>query len=150
VTTASWSLRPAIAADRDFLFELHRLTMRPYVEATWSWDDAEQERIFDESFNPSEQQVIEVDGEAAGVLVVAESDDELWLALIELEPRWQGAGIGTEIVTSLMRRGAETNRSVALRVLRTNTPARALYERLGFVVFRETDVRVYLRVDPPG
>jgi ribosomal protein S18 acetylase RimI-like enzyme len=124
--------------------------MRPYVEAIWGWDDAEQGRIFDESFIPTDQQVIEVSGEAAGVLVVAETDEELWLTLIELEPRWQGAGIGTEIVRSLLRRGAETNRSVALRVLRTNTPAQALYERLGFVPFRKTDERVYLRLDPPA
>ena len=124
--------------------------MRPYIEAIWGWEDPQQARIFDESFIPSDQQVIEVNGEAAGVLVVAETNEELWLSLIELEPRWQGAGIGTEIVRSLLHRGAETNRSVALRVLRTNTPAQALYERLGFVPFRETDVRVYLRVDPPA
>ncbi len=150
MTPARWSLRPATADDRDFLFELHRSTMKPYVEAIWGWEDAEQARIFDESFTPADQQVIEVSGEAAGVLVVAETDEELWLALIELEPRWQGAGIGTEIVRWLLRRGADSNRSVALRVLRTNTPAQALYERLGFVPFRETDERVYLRVDPPA
>ena len=57
-------------------------------------------------------------------------------------------GIGTSVVESVLQRGAETNKPVALRVLRVNSSARLLYERLGFVSDREDDVRVYLRADP--
>jgi GNAT superfamily N-acetyltransferase len=148
MTSATWSLRPANADDRDFLFELHRLTMRPYVEAIWGWDDDEQARIFDETFTPDDRQIIQIDAEDAGVLAVTESEQEIWLELIEIDPRRQGAGVGTAVVRSLLRRAADTDRRVALRVLRTNVAARSLYERLGFVAFRETDVRVYLRADP--
>ena len=37
-----WTLRPASAHDRDFLFDLHRATMKEYVDATWGWNDDEQ------------------------------------------------------------------------------------------------------------
>jgi ribosomal protein S18 acetylase RimI-like enzyme len=148
--TDRWELRPAIAADRDFLFELHRATMRPYIEPIFGWDDTKQGKLFDESFSPAECQVIQIDGEDAGVLEVAETPEEIWLTLIEIDPRWQGAGVGTAVARSLLRRGAETGRPVGLRVLRTNAAARALYERLGFVAFRETDERIYLRAAPPA
>jgi GNAT superfamily N-acetyltransferase len=148
VTGSRWELRPATSVDRDFLFELHRATMRPYIEAIFGWDDATQAELFDESFTPADCQIIQVSGEDAGVLEVAETAEEIWLTLIEIDPRWQGAGIGTSVVRSLLRRGAETGRPVGLRVLRTNTPARALYERLGFAVFRETDERIFLRAEP--
>jgi GNAT superfamily N-acetyltransferase len=145
-----WSLRPAAGDDRDFLFDLHRLTMRSYVEATWEWDDRAQEVLFDESFAPERSRIIQVAGEDAGVLRVEESEQEIWLELIEIHPRWQRAGIGTSVVQSLLQRGAETGRPVSLRVLRTNTSARSLYERLGFVSVSETEVRTYFRADPPA
>jgi GNAT superfamily N-acetyltransferase len=149
VPQTQWSLRPATSDDRSYLFDLHRLTMKPYVEAIWGWDDRAQQVSFDQSFAPDRCQVIRVDGEDAGVLAVKETERRIWLELIEIHPRWQRAGIGTSVIRSLLQRGEETNRSVALRVLRTNAPARSLYERLGFTSFRETETRTYLRADPP-
>ena len=145
-----WSLRPAAESDREFLFELHRLTMGAYVDATFGWDDREQRALFDKSFVPGSCEVIRVAGEDAGVLVLETSEEEIWLTLIEIQPRFQRTGIGTSVVESVLRRGAETNKPVALRVLRVNSSARLLYERLGFVAYREDEVRVYLRAEPPG
>jgi GNAT superfamily N-acetyltransferase len=144
-----WTLRTATTEDRDFLFDLHRVTMGSYIDSTWGWDDRRQELLFDEHFAPDDCQIIQVNAEDAGVLAVEETDAEIWLGLIEIHPRWQGEGIGTSVIQSLLRSGAKTNRPVALRVLRTNTSARSLYERLGFTSFRETETRIYLRADPP-
>jgi GNAT superfamily N-acetyltransferase len=144
-----WSLRPATGSDRTFLFDLHRATMGAYVDATFGWDDRAQEALFDESFAPNACQIIRVDNQDAGVLALETNDAEIWLGLIEIQPRFQGMGIGTAIVESVLQRGAETNKAVALRVLRVNNSARLLYERLGFVSYCENDVRVYLRAEPP-
>jgi ribosomal protein S18 acetylase RimI-like enzyme len=124
--------------------------MRPYIEPIFGWDDTRQAELFDESFSPADCQIIQISGEDAGLLQVAETAEEIWLTVIEIDPRWQGAGVGTAVVSSLLQRGAETGRPVGLRVLRTNAAARALYERLGFVAFRETDERIYLRAHPPA
>jgi len=144
-----WSLRPATGSDRKFLFDLHRATMGEYVDATFGWDDRAQEALFDESFAPDTCQIIRVDNQDAGVLALETNDAEIWLGLIEIQPRFQGMGIGTAVVESVLQRGAETNKAVALRVLRVNNSARSLYERLGFVSYCENDVRVFLRADPP-
>jgi GNAT superfamily N-acetyltransferase len=123
--------------------------MGAYIDAAFGWDDREQRALFDESFGSASYEIIRVDGEDAGVLALETSDAEIWLGLIEIQPRFRGQGVGTSIVESVLRRATETNKPVALRVLRVNSSARLLYERLGFVAYREDDVRVYLRADPP-
>jgi GNAT superfamily N-acetyltransferase len=145
-----WSLRPATDNDRVFLFDLHRVAMGPYIDAAFGWDERTQQAMFDETFRPDTYEVIQVNGEDAGVLAIEMTDAEIWLSLIEIQPRFRGRGVGTAIVQALLQRAADTNRSVALRVLRVNSAARLLYERLGFVTYEEDDVRVYLRADLPG
>jgi RimJ/RimL family protein N-acetyltransferase len=141
---AEWHLRPATDADRDFLFDLHRLAMRDYVEALWGWDEVAQQRLFDERFAVRRYQVIQFEGKNIGVLQLAERSGEVVLDLIELLPAWQGKGIGTAIIRTLLARG----KAVSLRVLTTNPRAAVLYERLGFRVVRRTPERLYMRAEP--
>jgi GNAT superfamily N-acetyltransferase len=143
-----WSLRSVTDDDREFVFDLHRVAMGPYIDAAFGWDEQAQQALFDESFGPDAYEIIEVEGEDAGVLALETTETEIWLGLIEIQPRFRGKGIGTSVVEAVLRRAAETNKSVALRVLRVNSGARLLYERLGFVAYQEDDARVYLRADP--
>jgi GNAT superfamily N-acetyltransferase len=145
-----WRLRAATDGDREFLFDLHRTAMGGYIDAAFGWDDGAQQALFDESFDPDVYGVIQVDGEDAGVLVLKPSDTEIWLELIEILPQHRGKGLGTSVVESVLAQATATNKSVGLRVLQVNSSARSLYERLGFVVEREDDVRIYLRADPSG
>jgi ribosomal protein S18 acetylase RimI-like enzyme len=138
-----WELREARDDDREFLFRVHCAAIRESVEALWGWDEELQRRLFDERFGREPLQVIQVDGEDAGVLVV-EEDDEVFLKLIELLPAAQGQGIGSSIIRSLQARG----KPVTLRVLTTNPRAAALYKRLGFEGTERTSERLYMRAEP--
>ncbi|WP_299052275.1 GNAT family N-acetyltransferase [uncultured Nocardioides sp.] len=65
----------------------------------------------------------------------AASDGD-WLGLygIETDPDHRRRGLALQVVSGLLARGAERGaRSAYLQVHATNTPALALYERLGFV-----------------
>ncbi|HET6642696.1 MAG TPA: GNAT family N-acetyltransferase [Gaiellaceae bacterium] len=139
-----WELREATDDDRDFLFRVHCAAIRESVEALWGWDEELQLRIFDERFPRDPYRVIQVDGGDAGVLVVEELDDEVFLKLIELLPEAQGQGIGSSIIRSLQARG----KPVTLRVLTTNPRAAALYQRLGFRVTERTPERLFMRAEP--
>ena len=86
----AYTLRPAPAGDYDFLYALHVATIRAAVEATWGWDDAFQARYFHEHFVPEEIQVILVEGQEVGVLRLEERDGDLFIALIEIAPAFQG------------------------------------------------------------
>jgi ribosomal protein S18 acetylase RimI-like enzyme len=122
--------------------------MQSYVEATWGWDDEQQSRLFIGNFDPARFEIVQLDGADAGMLAVEETDAEIWLGTIEIHPRFQSRGLGTELVRSLLHRAAATGKPVTLRVLHTNPRARALYERLGFQSFREIKTHTYLRANP--
>jgi GNAT superfamily N-acetyltransferase len=81
------------------------------------------------------------------MLSFEERDDEIFLASVELLPRWQGRGIGTAIVSLLLDTAEATRKPLTLRVLRTNPRAAALYLRLGLDV-GETDTHVLMASAP--
>ncbi|RYD78347.1 MAG: GNAT family N-acetyltransferase [Verrucomicrobiaceae bacterium] len=65
------------------------------------------------------------------------SEGQAWeLVQIQLKPSDQGKGLGTTILRLLISEAREANASLRLSVLRAS-PARHLYERLGFVVVAE-------------
>jgi GNAT superfamily N-acetyltransferase len=128
----AWELRPISPADFEWAYELHRLSVGPYVEETWGWDESLQRRMFTERFAHHDRKVVEVDGHDVGVVATDERPDELFLAVIELLPAWQGKGIGTNILRYLLRRARDTGRPLGLHVLKANPRAAALYyEREG-------------------
>jgi GNAT superfamily N-acetyltransferase len=144
-----WRLRPALPEDRDFLLRLHHEAFRESVEALWGWDDADQERIFDEHLaRPVERQVIQVGDEDVGELSVEERADEVFLASILVLAAWQGRGIGGSVLDWLLARAAAEGKPLTLRVIVTNPRARRLYERKGFRVTRTTETHVYMRAEP--
>jgi ribosomal protein S18 acetylase RimI-like enzyme len=148
MSETSWRLRSARHDDRDFLYALNEATMREHVEHVWGWDDQEQVAFFEDRFHPDGWQVIEANGEAIGVLIVEESEDEIYLAEIQIAPAWQGRGIGSSVMRSLMKRAAASGKPLTLRVLHVNDRARALYERLGFQKFKAIETHTYLHWAP--
>ena len=140
-----WALRPINRADFEWAFGLHRDALGEYIEQTWGWDDATQRRMFTDRFDERPRQVIEVDGERVGVIEVDDRPDELYLAVIELAPRWQRKGLGGDILRSLIERAERSGKPLALHTLRVNTRAQTFYEREGLRIVREEPLRFVLR-----
>jgi GNAT superfamily N-acetyltransferase len=140
-------LRPAAQQDGPFLYHLVKTTMQGYVAQTWGWDEEWQQTYFWAHFDPADRQIIVRDGQDIGVFTVEEHVDALFIDQIYILPGYQGQGIGTALIRSVLQRGAELGLPVRLRVLRVN-PARRLYERLGFVVTEETDTRCFMEARP--
>ena len=61
-----------------------------------------------------------------------------------VSPVYQRTGVGTEVLRNLLGAWRSTGKSVALTVLKNN-PARRLYERLGFCVVGEADVKFEMK-----
>ncbi|MFO7662338.1 MAG: GNAT family N-acetyltransferase [Chloroflexota bacterium] len=134
--------------DYDFLYSLHKSTMRVYINPLWGWHDAWQEEYFQKKFDPDRRQIIQVNSQDAGVLVVEERPGELYLGLIELLPKYQNQGIGSAIVSRLIDRANSNLLPLSLHVLKTNKPARRFYERLGLVVVEEEERRFKMEYNP--
>ena len=102
----AYALRPVTEQDYDFLYDLHKVAMRDYIEPIWGWHEEWQQEYFRRKFEPQRRRIIQVDGRDAGVLVVEWREDEIYLGLIELLPEFQRRGIGAAVVTAQPIRAA--------------------------------------------
>ncbi len=138
------TLRPATAADRPYLRSLHHRCYRRWVEETWGWDAADQDRRFAEAWTTDGRSVVELRGEPVGVLTTSRRGDHLYVDDIEVHPDHQGRGIGSWLLRRLLRDADEVGIPTRLQVLRNN-PARRLYERLGFTIDGSTDTHYQMQ-----
>jgi ribosomal protein S18 acetylase RimI-like enzyme len=91
---------------------------------------------------------IVVDGVRAGIVRIVEHDEAIALEQIEVLPQFQGKGIGTTLIESLIERASTTCKAIDLSVFVSNLGARRLYERLGFQVVSESDRDMKMRYTP--
>jgi GNAT superfamily N-acetyltransferase len=124
-------LRPAAPGDSEFCYRLHKAAMGDYVTAIWGWDEQVQRAFHARAFDPGRWQIVTADGTDVGLLVVEHRPGELYLARIEIDPRRQGHGIGTRLISALIAEAAHQGQDLVLDVLAVNHRARALYQRLG-------------------
>lgn len=143
-----FTLAPVAPDDLPWLFELHKAALKEYVEQIWGWDEAWQRDYFFKTLNLADSRLILLGEERIGRLTVEEKPDHIFLAYIALLPAHQGKGIGTEVIRSVMAEAKEKGKPVILSVLKPN-PAKALYERLGFIITTSDNVRTELSYGQP-
>ena len=135
--------RPAMHADYHFFYTLHKLALGPYVEATWGWDEEFQGKLFRDAWEPTANQVVLLGGEPIGCVRVEDHDDHVFVDYIAIMPAHQSHGIGASLLRQVQASAATRRLPARLNVWKVNL-ARALYERLGFAVVGEDDVRWYM------
>ena len=156
------SLRPAVADDEEFLFELYACT-RARELGLEQWDAAQAAAFLQQQFRARQQayerqfptattQIVLVAGQdvtAVGRIMTDRSTAEILLVDISLLPAWQRRGIGTALIQALQAEAVASGREVRLHVLVTNQ-AQRLYQRLGFVAQGEPAVYLAMTWQPPG
>ena len=152
-------LRPATEADREFLLELYASTREPEL-ARVDWDDALKRAFVEQQFAAQDEHyrshypgasldVIELDGRRAGRLYVYRGEEDIRIMDIAVAPEFRGRGIGSALIEELIAEARSSGRSVSIHVEMQN-PARALYERLGFVPVGEHGVYVLMEWSQPN
>src|SRR5687768_7102030 len=139
-----FATRPAGAADRRRLYQIHRAAMGPYVSELWGWDDAWQAEAFTRGFDPGSTRVIVVGEQLVGSFETHEDAEAVVLAKIELDPAFQGRGIGTRVIADVLAEARARGKAVRLQVFKINRRAQSLYRRLGFLETGETDRHVQM------
>ena len=146
------SLRPATAADHDFVRQLLLTTSKQYVEQTWGWTDEIQELVdqdFERWFNPpASGQIVQLDGRNIGYIKVADHEDGVLLDMVLLDPAYQNRGLGTALIAPVVEEAHARGQAVVLQVLKVN-PSKRLYERLGFVVTGDLPNHYLMHAYPP-
>jgi ribosomal protein S18 acetylase RimI-like enzyme len=142
----SLTLRPATSEDAPRVYEIKVAAFRVYAEQAWGpWDEEFQARLQQERYDPAVIQMILVHGREIGWINIELLEGELWLVNIHLLPEFQNQGIGTHLITQFLHDAKQRNLPARLRVLKVNTRARKLYERLGFETVSETDTHYNLQ-----
>jgi len=146
------ALRPAVPADSEFCFQLHKVAMGDYITATWGWDEQVQRGFHAREFDPSCWQIITADGAGIGVLEVEYRLDETFLSRIEVHPSCQGHGIGTRLISGLIDEAGQRGQDLVLEVLAVNVRAQALYRRLGMkeiATHGDNNIKITMRSSGP-
>ena len=145
-----YSLRPAVAGDSDWAYDLHRESLGVVVAQVFGpWDEDAQRRMHDAWFDPNLVRVIEVTGRPVGILEVREHPDHHYLARIEIASTHRAAGLGGAVLADLLRRADESAVLMRLDVFAVNR-ARFLYERLGFRQVGQNGSKVRMERLPRG
>jgi len=136
------ALRPATEADRDFLArvyastreqELAQVPLSPEQKAAFLRQQFEaQSAHYESNYTETSFDVVLVDGEPAGRLIVARWAEELRIVDIAMLPQQRGRGVGGRLMGELLAEADERGVKASIHVERAN-PAMRFYERLGFV-----------------
>ncbi len=151
------ALRPLTADDEPFALSVYASTRQEEL-APVPWSDAEkaafvgmqfaaQSAHYAQHYTGLSSDVILVDGERAGRLLVARWREEIRIVDIALLPPFRGRGAGSELLAELMDEATEMGKRLSIHVERTNR-ALGLYERLGFKPVAETGVYLRMEWDP--
>jgi ribosomal protein S18 acetylase RimI-like enzyme len=151
------ALRPAGEADEDFLSRVYAST-RAEELAPLPWSDDQKQAFLAQQFHAQSADyaanfadgsfdVVLVDGEPAGRMIVARREDELKLVDIALLPAHRGQGVGSSLIAPLLDEADERGVRVTIYVERFNRALR-LYGRLGFETVHDTGM--YLRMERPA
>lgn len=143
--TCEITLRRSIESDRGFVNGLTRRVMRKYVEATWMKTEDREHYYLLNQFDQPVTKIIQCDGEDIGRITVIYSKDRMVLDGIHIVEAFQGKGIGEHLIKRIIDKANERQLPLELILLKEN-PAKKLYERVGFFVYKEDVDRYYMRM----
>ncbi len=143
-----FTFRQSTQRDLEFVTLLHHATLREYIEPIWGWNEDKWNGFVAKWFAPQKVQIICLGKTEIGILAKENKGEEVFLESISLLPENQNRGLGSAIVGSILKEAKGLNLPVALSVLKTNLPAKKLYERLGFQVVTTDNTHVHMKWHP--
>jgi ribosomal protein S18 acetylase RimI-like enzyme len=153
-TAPSVALRPATADDYAFFARVYAST-RVEELAPVPFTDEQRDAFLAQQFEAQTSHyasaypgasfdVVLVDGESAGRLIVLRGEREIRLVDVALLPEWRGRGVGTRLLAPILAEADAAGATVTIHVEQMNR-ARGLYERLGFE--RAGEHGIYIRME---
>lgn len=125
-------LRPAVAADAGFLYDVSEIRSRRYVEAMWrKWAAARMREKCEHDARDPWTRIVVIDGVDAGVFSVESRADEHWLHRMYLLPPFQRRGIGRQWVIQVQDIARAAGLPVRQQVMRANPGRACFYGPLG-------------------
>jgi ribosomal protein S18 acetylase RimI-like enzyme len=145
----AYQLIPAAPEDQVWLEQLRRAVYHELFVATWGgWDEARHMRHCAECWERGGIFCIEVDGVRVGMIQLFDQPDAIEVGEIQVQPAYQGRGIGTRLLSDIIRRAHARGKKVSLSTGLQNHRAYQLYQRLGFRQVAQTDTHNHMACEP--
>ena len=147
-------LRPERAADRGFRYRLFCDSRQPefaqllapaVFEQVMQHQFHAQTTSYSAQFPNARFDIIELDGEPIGRIVLDRDDTTVLIVDQAIVPQQRRRGIGTAIMLAVMADAERAGLPVRLEVSSENDPSLRLYQRLGFVPI--ASAAFYLRLE---
>jgi ribosomal protein S18 acetylase RimI-like enzyme len=144
-----YELVPALPSDRDWLEALRRAVYQDLFFATWgAWDEVRHQRHLAECIELGEINIIELNGERAGIIQIFDTPDAVEIGEIQVEPERQNRGIGTRVLLDIISAARLVRKPVRLSVALKNDNALRLYTRLGFRQVGRSETHNFMEATP--
>lgn len=137
--------RKCLNTDIEYLLWLRKKTMDEHLinSGINVSDENHLNRIM---FKFDQAKIIILNQQKIGLLKISEHQNNIEIIQIQIEPLYQGKGIGQKIIKSIIERSSEEKLFVTLSVLKKNK-AKKLYESIGFKVIIENDQSFIMRYE---
>jgi N-acetylglutamate synthase-like GNAT family acetyltransferase len=146
-----FTIRDARKSDVSFIVDLIESTFKDCIILTHgTWNKQDQYNSWERDLNTDYHKIIEVERKPIGLFAKSENNSKIVLDLVFILPEYQGSGIGSNILQSLISEAQEASKSLSLKVLKSNAKAKQFYEQKGFLVVKEDDKRFYLNYNKPN
>lgn len=128
----------------EYLLGLRKTTMNEHLlRAGLSISDEEHIKRILYQYEGAE--IILLNAEPIGLLKLNRQPTSIEIIQIQIDPQYQGKGIGQEVIQFIIDQAREQQISVSLSVLKGNK-AKRLYESLGFVTIEETEDSFVMKI----
>jgi GNAT superfamily N-acetyltransferase len=141
----TFSLRKASKDDIAYILGLRERTMKAQFVDTFGWNESDQLQMAASHIEDAE--IILHHDRPVGVVKVLRQENRLVLDQIQVEPESQGKGIGTGVISALIRRARTERLPVELWVMK-KAQAKRLYEKLGFALIKGAEHNCLMRFSP--
>lgn len=153
------SLRPVTAADRPLLLRVYESTREPELAMAGFTPEqraafvehqfAAQSLHYEQHYPDTSFDLVLIDGEPAGRLIVGRWAAEIRVVDVALLPEQRGRGVGERLMRDVIAEAEGRGVKTTIHVEKPS-PARRLYERLGFVPVSEQGVHLLMERLPAG
>lgn len=140
----NYYLSAATNDDFDFVYQLKKIAYKEYIEQTWGWDDTFQIKFHQENFSAGNTKIIKAGDKQIGTVDLKEGDTNIFISGLYILPEFQSKGIGSSIIKDLLKMAEAAQKRLDLEVLRVNTKAQKLYQRLGFTMTERDETKYYM------
>lgn len=137
----AFELRPAVKTDLAFCWPIYRDALQPLMS---NWNEAAQQRLVEQAVGHAGTSILRTDKADKGWVAVSETKYAVELKQLFVLEAARNKGLGTSFLTWMRDRADRKRKDLLLEVL-ANSPARALYERLGFKAIKTADDKVSMR-----